>query len=111
MQSYELVYSFLFPGKVLVAGQQTALGRSIMAIVNMAPMSPKTSWISLTTPRRRLSDKRFLTVYQNPLLTLHISALQPLAAAPAPQVAHTNKMRLCRLVGKGDNQVCLALRN
>lgn len=40
---YFFLFSYFFLDKVLVGGQQTALGISTMATVNMAPMSPKTS--------------------------------------------------------------------
>ncbi|KAK1880347.1 AT-hook DNA-binding motif-containing protein 1 [Dissostichus eleginoides] len=76
--------------KVMAAGQQTALGLSITATVNMAPMSPKTSWISQTTLPRRPSDNHFLKFSQNPRPTLHTLALRPLAVDPAPPVAPTN---------------------
>lgn len=95
----------------MVAGQQTALDINIMPTVNMAPMSPKISWISQTTPPRKPSDNLFLKVYQNPPLTLHILALQPLAVDLAPQVARTNRMKLLPLVERGVNQVCPAWRS
>lgn len=37
------IFLGFFSDKVMVAGQQTALGISIMDTVNMAPVSPKTS--------------------------------------------------------------------
>lgn len=94
-----------------MAGQQTALDLSTMAIVNMDPMSPKTSWISQTTPPRRPSDNLSLKVCQNLLLTLHILAPQPLIVALVPHVARTNRMRLFLLVEKGASQVCPAWRS
>lgn len=94
-----------------MAGLQTALGLSIIATVNMAPMSPKTSWISQTTPHRKLSDNLFLKVYQNPHLTLRILALQPLVVDLAPQVEHINKMRLLLSLEKEVSQVYLVWRS
>lgn len=102
---------FFFSDKVTVAGQQTALDLSTMAIVNMDPMSPKTSWISQTTRPRRPSDNLSLKVCQNLLLTLHILAPQPLIVALVPHVARTNRMRLFLLVEKGASQVCPAWRS
>lgn len=104
-------YYLFFSDKVTVAGQQTALDLSTMAIVNMDPMSPKTSWISQTTPPRRPSDNLSLKVCQNLLLTLHILAPQPLIVALVPHVARTNRMRLFLLVEKGASQVCPAWRS
>lgn len=103
--------SIFFPDKVLVAGQQIASGISIMATVNMAPMSPKTSWISLTIPHKRPNDNHFLKVCQNPPLTLHILVLQLLLVDLVPQEAHTNRAKLHLLVEKGLSQVCPAWRS
>lgn len=97
--------------KAMVAGQQMALGLSIMATVNMALMSLKTSWISQTTPPRRPSGIHLLKVFQNPPLTLHILALQPLVVDLRPQVAFTNRMSLFLLVEREVNQVYPAWRS
>ena len=97
------IYVF-FSDKAMVAGQQRALDLSTMATVNMAPMSPKTSWISQTIPPRRPSGIHLLKVFQNPPLTLHILALQPLLVDLPPQVAFTNRMSLFLLVEKEVNQ-------
>lgn len=94
-----------------MAGLQTASGLSIIATVNMAPMSPKTSWISQTTPHRKLSDNLFPKVYQNPHLTLRISALQPLAVDRAPQVEHLNRMKPLLSLEKEVSQACLVWRS
>lgn len=94
-----------------MAGLQTALGLSIIATVNMAPMSPKTYWISQTTPHRKLSDNLFPKVYQNPRLTLRILALQPLVLDLAPRVEHINRMRLLPSLEKEVSQVYLVWRS
>lgn len=102
---------YVFSDKAMVAGQQTALGLSIIATVNMVPMSPKTSWISQTILLRRPSDNLFLKVCRSPLLILHILALQPLVVGLAPQAAHTNRMKLLLSLEREVHQVCQAWRS
>lgn len=101
-----LFFMFVPSDKVMAAGQRTALGIRIMVTATTALMSPKTSWIFQITPPRRQSDNLFMKASQNPPLTLHILALQPLPVDLAPQVACTNTARLRLLVERGVSRVC-----
>lgn len=92
-------------------GPQIALGISITATVNMAPVSQKISWTSLTTPPRRPNDNLFLKVYQNPPLILYILVLLPPLVVLVRQEVPTSRMTTYLLEGKGVSQVCLAWRS
>lgn len=106
-----VISSISFLDKDLVGGPQTALGISITATVNMAPMSQKISWTSLTTPRRRPNVNLFLKVSQNPLLILYILALLPPLVDLVRQEVPTNRMRTYLLEEKVVSQVCLAWKS
>lgn len=100
-----------FLDKDSVGGHRIALAISITVTVNMAPVSPKISWTSLTTPPRRPNDNLFQKVCQNPLLILCILALLPPLVDLVPQEVHTNRMRMYLLEEKGFSQACLAWRS
>lgn len=106
-----VISSISFLDKDLVGGPQIALGTSTTATVNMAPMSQKISWTSLTTPPRRPNDNLFLKVYQNPLLILYISAPLPPLADLVRQEVPTSRMRTYLSEEKVASQVCLAWRS
>lgn len=111
LYSFSCAVCVFFPDKLLVVGRLTASALTIMVTVNMAPMSPKTSWTFPTTPPRRLSGSPFPKVYQNPLLTPHISVLQPPSVDPAPQVEPINRTSLGLFQEGGASLVSPAWRN